>query len=139
MGTISIYKDSNFNFALNTTDKSDAELNVKEQERSVITPKSDDRKISTENGKAQVYISEDTITMSNESNCVVVNDKGLIISGRTHVTKTPSSIRVAGFWVLNDELLTTLPSTTYTPIPVLLYKEIPYAKTASAIAKILKG
>jgi hypothetical protein len=101
-----------------------------------MIPANDTRKLSTKKGKAQVFVSDTTVAVSNENNAVIVNDKGVVIAGRTHITKNPSNIRINGFWVFNEELLTTVPSTTYTPIPVLLYKEIPYGKTAAAMTQI---
>lgn len=136
---IMVYDDSGFGVPADPKAYDDAlqQLLDDEKKELVMHPERGDRKLSTESGTAQVYVSDNVVAISNDPNAIVVNEKGIIISGRTHITKTPSSVRIGGFWVFNEELLTTVPSTTYTPIPVLLYKEIPYAKQASTLNKLL--
>lgn len=97
----------------------------------------DERKISTRNGVAQCHFADTQIAITHESNGVVVNQYGTTIDGKIHLGRTPSDIRINTFWVFNDELLTTLPSTNYTPIPVLQYKEPPYIKWAQAFMSFL--
>ena len=97
----------------------------------------DNKKFSTLDGTAEMLVSDDNIQITNQGNGYIACSYGNIIKGSTHLTETPSNIRINGFWVLNDELLTTLPSTIYTPIPVLVYKESPYVKMAQGIIKSL--
>lgn len=88
----------------------------------------DERKFSTLNGTAEMLIQDTAIHVTNTGNGVIVNQNGTITKGPQHLAEEPSGIRINGFWVLNDDLLTTIPSTTYTPIPVLKYKDSPYIK-----------
>lgn len=97
----------------------------------------DERKISSRDGTAQILVSPEEITITNKSNGIIVNQYGTTIDGLIHLGKEPGDIRISGFWVLNNELLTTLPSTTYTPISVLKYKEPPYIKWAQRMFKIV--
>jgi hypothetical protein len=101
-------------------------------DNSLIRVENDERRFSTLNGQAEVLIQDKAIHMTNSSNGVVVYEHGVVTKGAQHLAETPSGIRINGFWVLNDDLLTTLPSTTYTPIPVLKYK-------ASNYVKMIKG
>ncbi len=106
-----------------------------------IRPSIDERKICAspngKDGKAQIWITGDRIVTSYMNNGVVVDQNGIILAGPTHIVGTPSNLRVAGFWAFNDELLTTLPSTTYTPIPTLIYKESSYLKYGRTFLKLI--
>lgn len=68
-----------------------------------------------------------------------VSEQGCIVAGPTDFTAAPHEIRISGFWVLNEELLTTVPSTLFNPVQTLLYKDPPYAKRAGKLAKLLVG
>ena len=59
------------------------------------------------------------------------------MKGKIHLATNPEDIRINGFWVLNPELLSCLPSTIYTPIPVLKYSDPPFAKNVTAMFKII--
>jgi hypothetical protein len=102
-----------------------------------VEVRNDARKFSTLKGKTEVLIKDNSITLSNLGLGIIICDYGNIIKGPIHLADSPSSVRINGFWVFNDELMTTLPSTTYTPIPVLVYKESPYAKTIQGYIKTL--
>jgi hypothetical protein len=125
---------------LDTGDKDIAEKQGKSNEK--IRPLLDERKLGArplgEDGNAQLWITKNRIIVSYQERGLVVDQNGVIIAGQTHLTATPSALRICGFWVFNDELLTTLPSTTYTPIPVLVYKESPYIKYAKTLTDYLK-
>ncbi len=101
----------------------------------------DHRKISTSNegATAQVYITDKEIIISSGMNGFASGESGNIISGPTHFVNYPSDFHIGGFWRFNDELLTTLPSTVYTPIPVLKYEEPEYSKSLQKIMDILGG
>lgn len=99
----------------------------------------DHRKISTSNLEsiAQVYITDHEVIISSGSNGFACGEGGNIISGPSHFTNYPSDIHIGSFWRFNDELLTTLPSTVYTPIPVLKYEEPQFSKSLQKILNIL--
>lgn len=135
--TISKYDDqSGFNgLSLSGGSKMD-ELESKGE---VIKPKLNTRKLSTDSGLAQVWVEDDQITISRAENGVCINKDNVIIAGKLHIANDIQKLRVNGFWTFNEELLTCLPSTTYTPIPVLLYTDPPYAKRAGALMSLLGG
>ena len=86
----------------------------------------DERIIRTKTGSAEIYLKDDAVCITSQgSNGIIVNQYGTTVDGKFHIAQDPNNIRVAGFWTLNNELLTTLPSTIYTPIPVLVYDEPP--------------
>lgn len=69
----------------------------------------------------------------------VVGGAGTVLRGPVSFTNSPSEIRIAGLWVLNDLLLSATPSTIMTPIPVLRFSPplesvASYAKNAAVIA-----
>lgn len=90
-------------------------------------------------GDAQLAVDETSLVMMNKSNGLNINEFGTCISGAISIGRTPGDIRTGGFWVLNDKLLTGLPSTTYTPIPVLVYKEPPAIKYVQRLASTLSS
>ena len=100
-----------------------------------VNVKNDERKLSVLEGSAEVVIQEKAIHLTHVESGILVSEYGTIIKGKTHLADTPSNIRINAFWVFNDDLLTTLPSTTYTPIPVLKYKDSPYAKMLAGMIK----
>lgn len=105
----------------------------------VISPEEKEKKFSTPNGQAEITIQENSVCITNLSNGIIVNNYGTLIDGKIHLGRVPSDIRISGFWVLNDKLLTGLPSTVYTPIPTLVYKEPPTIKYAQKFMKLLKA
>jgi hypothetical protein len=59
----------------------------------------------------------------NKSNGITIDEYATCLDGKVVISKTPSDAIIGGLWAFNDKLLTCLPSTNYTPIPVLKYKE----------------
>lgn len=117
----------------------DDPLEKKEENGEVIQPKLNTRKISTDEGKAQIWVTDDYITIVSSDTGIGVTKDNVIIAGRLAIKNAPSEVRINGFWVLNEEILTCLPSTTYTPIPMLVYKDPPYAKRAGALLGLVTG
>lgn len=68
----------------------------------------------------------------------VIAGTGTIIRGPIGITNRPQDIRIAGFWVLNDLILSGMPSTIMTPIPVAKFSPPleTVAQTASNAATI---
>jgi len=99
----------------------------------------DHRKVSTKGGSAQLYIGLDVLKLSQQQNGIIVNKDGTIIKGNMHLARDPSKIKVSGYWCLNEELLTGLPSSIYTPIPVLVYKEPPFATIVRRVSTAVSG
>lgn len=99
-----------------------------------------ERKFSTARGPAEMVISDDYVVIaSDESTAIGVGDGSIMMVGRVHLTKAPSDIRVNGFWVFNEELLTSIPSTLFNPVPTLLYKAPPFAKNVSKFAQLMSA
>ena len=75
----------------------------------------------------------------------VVGGTGTVLRGPIGFTNRPGDIRIAGFWVLNDLLLSAAPSTVITPIPVMRFsppmesiaKHMSSAAVIAAMAGIL--
>jgi len=97
----------------------------------------DHRKIATRQGTAQIYIQDNQITVSHGANGLMVNERGTALINPLHIATDPSMTRINTFWVLNDEIMTTLPSTIYTPIPMLRYKRPAFADQVTDLAKRL--
>lgn len=98
----------------------------------------DERLITTKDGTAEIYLKNDAVCITSQgSNGMVVNKFGTTIDGKIHLAQDPNNIRIGGFWTLNNELLTCLPSTLYTPIPTLVYDEPPAIGVIHSIAKYL--
>jgi len=98
-----------------------------------------DVKFGTLQGKASLVASDDQLALTNTGNGMVINAIGTVVDGLFHIGRQPSDIRISTFWTFNNELLTCLPSTTYTPIPVLVYKEPATVKFVAALAKVLSS
>lgn len=105
----------------------------KEEEKGRVKKSSDDRKLSVKGGKPQLYVSKDFISLTYESKGLVVTESSVIIGGKGSLVlaNKPSDIRIYGYWTFNDTMLTTLPSTIYTPIPVLNFDPPNLAKTVA--------
>lgn len=115
------------------------EWDEEEVNPSAIKEELDERLISCLDGNAQIHITPQEMSITNGSNGLVVNNYGSVIDGKVHFGRTPSDVRIGSFWTFNDELLTTLPSTTYTPIPVLKYSEPPYVKWLQKFSQFVSG
>jgi hypothetical protein len=99
-----------------------------------------ERKIGLSGGKAEVLVSRDMVILaSDETTAVGIGDGSIMLIGKVHMSRAPSEIRVNGFWVFNEELLTTIPSTLFNPVQTLLYKAPPYAAKVSKFAKLMKA
>jgi hypothetical protein len=89
-----------------------------------INEAADERIIRTRKGSAEIYLQEEQINITvGGSNGVIINENGSTFDGKVHLAQDPNNIRIGGFWCFNNELLTCLPSTIYTPIPTLVYDE----------------
>jgi len=74
-------------------------------------------------GQPAVIVTQDEIVLAgNKSNVVRVSPQfGVQLAGPISFTATPDQIAIGGgYWRFNPLLLTCLPSTTPTPIPVLI-------------------
>ena len=115
-------KDGKLSFGLGNSDK------ISDPSKREIKPELDERILATAEGTAQIHITPEAISITNKANGVHISQHGTVLDGKIHIGREPSDIRIAGYWILNNELLTTIPSTTYTPISVLKYSEPPYIK-----------
>lgn len=97
-----------------------------------------DRYARADKGIAQLVIKNEIASINNGSHGFVTFKGGNAIVGPLHITRTPDDIRLSQFWKFNDELLTCLPSTMYTPLPVLVYDPPDMAKRFSKFASILQ-
>ena len=98
----------------------------------------DEKIIRASRDGAQIYVGQNDIGITHGSNGLGVSDGGTVIEGMLHITNYPSDIRLSSFWTFNDELLTCLPSTIYTPLPVLVYDDPPYAKHLAGVARMVQ-
>lgn len=106
--------------------------------QSIMDEASDERIIKAKGGTAEIYIKGNALCLtSGGDKGMIVNESGTTIDGQFHIAKSPDDVRINGFWKFNHELLTTVPSTLYTPIPVLVYDEHPAVKTIQSIVKFL--
>lgn len=55
----------------------------------------------------------------NQTGFISEKGKGNKVAGSTSILSRPNEIRINGIWKMNDMMLSSLPSTIYTPIPVL--------------------
>lgn len=133
--------NGNINYAMfgetSVFGKKEEELDKKIRKAEVVDCKKGDKKLQAENGSAEVYISSSSIQIGTNDSGIHVSDNQVQLHGRLAIPKPPSQIRINGFWTFNEEILTTLPSTLFTPIQTLLYSEPPYAKTASKVCKTI--
>lgn len=75
------------------------------------------------NGQPAVVVTQDEIVLRGSKSSVVrvTPDHGIQLAGTISLTATPEQIAVgAGYWRFNPLLLSCLPSTTPTPISVLV-------------------
>jgi hypothetical protein len=90
-------------------------------------------------GIVQLFLGKSYANLATNDMGFEVSDGGCTVAGPVDFTASPHQIRIGGFWVLNEELLTTVPSTLFNPVQVLIYKDPPAAKKAGKLAKILSG
>lgn len=75
---------------------------------------------SSLSSSAGMSVSEDAATIqSSKSNFIVLTSDGTYHGGKHSFICAPSDIRIGGMWTLNDNILSTIPSTIVTPIPAL--------------------
>lgn len=75
------------------------------------------------NGQPVLAVTDKSIVMAgSDTNAVRVDpDFGVLMSGKLSLSATPDQISIGGgYWRLNPLLLSCIPSTTGTPIPVLV-------------------
>jgi hypothetical protein len=102
-----------------------------------VNVNNEDKAVRSRDGKAELLVSKEMASLTaNYTNGVIVNSSQTTINGKTHLTADPSEVRFTGYWKLNDELLTCLPSTLYTPIPVLKFREPAFAEHVADLQKI---
>lgn len=88
-----------------------------------------------ENVEAGVVVDTTTARLvGNEDNHVLANSKGVTISGPMSFPAGGSQIRFGALWVMQRELLGTIPSTMATPIPQYVIRP-PIAQIASLMAE----
>lgn len=74
-------------------------------------------------GQPFLAVTNDEVVMVGDKNNVVRVDAdyGVMLSGKVSLAATPDQIAVSGgYWRLNPLLLSTVPSTTPTPVPTLV-------------------
>jgi len=76
------------------------------------------------NGQPALIATADDIIMAADPTDAVIDlssEFGVLISGKLSLSATPDDITIGGgYWKLNPLLTTCMPSTTPTPIPVLV-------------------
>lgn len=102
-----------------------------------VQPKQDQRKFSLPEGIPQLLVTADKATLTYKDVGICVNQNGIIIKGKMHLGADMQDIRLNGFWTFNTELLTCLPSTVYTPVPVLKYNTPPFVETVAKLATLV--
>ena len=76
---------------------------------------------SSAGADAGVVVAENVVRMnSNEDNGVMVDERGVTITGPVSFASGTNHIRVGGLWTLNNPMTMMLPSTIATPSPVLM-------------------
>jgi hypothetical protein len=109
---------------------------VKEKTKK-IQPKQDHRKFSLPDGIPQLLVTADKVSMTYKDSGITVSKDGVVYGGKMHLAADIRDIRVNGFWTFNTELLTCLPSTLYTPMPVLKYNTPPFAETVAKLVTLV--
>ena len=77
---------------------------------------------TTPEDKPRMGLTRESVYIANStgSSGIAVTEKfGTGILGPVTFMQTPEEIRMAALWKINDTVLTALPSTIYTPIPML--------------------
>jgi hypothetical protein len=63
---------------------------------------------------------QDAIVYSaNGQSSIMISDDGVGIAGPLSIMSSPYEVRYAGMWKVNPLVISTLPSTVYTPVPWL--------------------
>ncbi len=91
-------------------------------------------------GSAEIVVTPTHIIMAtNSTTGIGIGDGSIVLDGRVSFTRSPDNICINGFWRLNEELLTTLPSTLMNPIETLVFKYPSYIRKASKVLSLLGG
>ena len=88
--------------------------------------------------KSAIYIDENSIVLTdatNQHSIQVTRGDGIGFQGPLSIQTTPDQIRFAAMWKINPLVLTTIPSTVYTPIPWL--RKAPLTANKEMIAGIV--
>lgn len=95
-------------------------------------------RLNADGGTAEVYVDSTSVVLASDQNTALAVYGGCtVVDSRLHVARAPHDITVNGFWVFNEELLTTVPSTLMHPVQTLLFKYPAYAKKAAKLMKLL--
>jgi hypothetical protein len=97
------------------------------------------RKFNIEGGDAEIFLSLNGIVVMNKANGLTVDEYGTSLDGKISLGRPPSDLRIGGFWIFNDKLMTCLPSTNYTPLPTLVFKEPPNVKYIQKIVGLISS
>ena len=88
--------------------------------------------------KSAIYIDENTIALTdaeNKHSIQITRANGIGLQGPLSIQTTPDQIRFAAMWKINPLVLTTIPSTVYTPIPWL--RKAPLTANKEMVAGIV--
>lgn len=88
-------------------------------------------------GQPCLVVSQDEINLVGDSNNAIHLDPdfGVLLSGKLSLSALPDEISIGGgYWTLNPMLLSCVPSTTPTPIPVLVKTTPRLFQNSSAIS-----
>jgi hypothetical protein len=102
-----------------------------------IQPAQDQRKFSLPDGVPQVVVTDKKVSLTYKDNGISVNEQGTILKGKVHIGSDIADVRINGFWTFNTEMLTCLPSTAYSPMPVLKYNTPPFATVVANLATVV--
>ena len=71
--------------------------------------------------QAGIVVSDTVVRMTvKEDKGVMVDERGVTITGPVSFVSGPNHIRVGGLWTFNNAMALSLPSTMATPTPVLM-------------------
>lgn len=86
---------------------------------------------SEANSEAGFVAATNVVRMNgNKDNYVMADEKGVTINGPISFVSGSGQVRFGGLWVMNNELMMSLPSTLATPSPVMTINP-PIAQLAS--------
>jgi len=72
-------------------------------------------------GSAVLATNDRVALVGGVDSSIVSSKDGNTINGKLSIMAAPNDIRIGGMWVLNPLLVSTVPSTMVTPIPVFLF------------------
>lgn len=82
-------------------------------------------------GEAGIVIAKNAVRMNgNKDNYVMSDEKGTTINGPVSFVSGSGQMRFGGLWVMQNEMMLSLPSTMATPTPVMTINP-PLAQLAS--------